>query len=103
MEEIIKVLWSASDSRKECRVNLQGEPFPRIIHPYGVCQTSNGKIVVVCKQVGGYTKGGGFEGYRNLILEKVKEVELLEKSFTIALDFDPKNSLYGEWVYFITN
>ena len=103
MEEIIKLLWNASDERKACRVNLDGEPFPRIIHPYGVCQTSARKIVVVCKQVGGYTKGGGFEGYRNLILAKIKEVELLEKRFEIESDFDPASSQYHEWVYYIKN
>ena len=101
IEEIIKQLWSASDQKNECRVVLKGEPFPRIIHPYGVCQTSAKKIVVVCKQVGGYTKGGGFEGYRNLVLEKVVEVEILNKKFQIESDFDPDSSQYVEWVYYI--
>ena len=101
MQEIIKLLWSASDQASECRVVLEGEPFPRIVHPYGVCQTSASKIVLVCKQVGGYTKGGGFEGYRNLVLHKIKSVEKLDKKFQVASDFESESPQYLDWVFHI--
>ncbi len=101
MEEIIKQLWNASDQRKTCRVSLEGEPFPRVIEPYGVCQTSKGKIVVVCQQVAGFTKAGGMEGYRNLELKRVKEVEILDKEFEMSSDFNPDDVQYKEWVYHV--
>lgn len=102
MEEIIiKELWAASIDRKSCRVVLQDEPFPRVIHPYGVCRTSRGKIVVVCKQIAGFTKAGRSEGYRNLELHKFKEVEFMDDSFEPPVDFNPDDSQYGEWIYHI--
>ncbi len=101
MEEIIKLLWSASDQKKSCRIILKKEPFPRVIHPYGVCRTSVNKIVLICKQTGGYTIGGGFEGYKNLVLDRIDIVESLDQFFEIESDFDPNSSQYKEWVYHI--
>lgn len=101
LNEIIQQLWKASDQKKECRVILEGEPFPRVIQPYGVCKTTANKIVLVCRQVSGYTKSGGSEGFRNLQLNKIKEVEILDKRFTISPDFDPEDGQYPEWVYHI--
>ena len=80
---------------------MKGEPFPRVIHPYGVCRSSADRIVVVCKQAAGYTKGGGGAGYRNLLLEKITEVEILEEKFSKSPDFDPNDAQYKEWVYHI--
>lgn len=101
MEEIIKQLWSASNQQKECRVNLEREPFPRVIQPYGVCRTTNNKVVLVCKQVSGFTKSGGTDGFRNLQLNKINEVEILEKKFHVDLEFNPDDGQYPEWVYHI--
>ena len=100
-EAIIKDLWAASTDRKACRVILKDEPFPRVIHPYGVCKTSRGKMVVVCKQTAGFTKAGRTAGYRNLGLLKFEEVEMLEESFDPPTDFNPKDPQYGEWIYHI--
>ena len=56
MEELTQLLWKASEHRQICRVVLTGEPFPRLVHPYGICQTSNNKISLVCWQEAGFTK-----------------------------------------------
>lgn len=100
-EAIIKELWAASNELKACRVILENEPFPRVILPYGVCKTSRGKIVVVCKQTAGFTKAGGAEGYRNLGLLKFQEVEMLDESFDPPSDFNPDDPQYDEWIYHI--
>ena len=76
MNELIKQLYQASNERKQCRITLEGEPFPRVIHPYGVCTTSRNKIVLVCQQVAGFTKSGRTAGFRNLDFKQLKEVEL---------------------------
>lgn len=99
MEEIIRQLWNASNKMRECRIILEGEPLPRVVQPYGVCQTSANKIVLVCIQTSGFTKGGGTEGYRNLILSRIKSVEELESVFEMTSDFDPTGAQYKEWVY----
>jgi len=80
---------------------MDDEPFPRVVHAYGVCQTSAGTIVLACQQVAGFTKGGGTEGYRNIRLDRIREVEVLEDLFEVSEDFDPDDSQYKEWVYHI--
>lgn len=101
IEELVKQLWFASEGRKVCRINLKGEPFPRVIHPFGVCQNTHKKIILVCEQVAGFTKGGGGSGYRNLILSKVKEIEVLSETFSFPSDFNPLDTQYSEWVFHI--
>lgn len=101
MEEIIKILWKASDEKRTCRITLKKEPLPRLIHPYGVCKTSANKIVLVCTQIAGFTKAGGKAGYRNLMLERVQEVEVLEEHFVKQEDFNPLDTQYKKWIYHI--
>lgn len=101
MDEIIRSLWEASESESACRITLQKEPFPRLAHPYGVCKTSANKIVLVCTQVAGFTKAGGEAGYRNLKLERIEAVEILDEHFQKRNDFNPLDSQYKEWVYHI--
>lgn len=84
-----------------CRIRLMGEPITRTIHPYGICRTSANRIVLVCWQSMGFTKAGGREGYRNLILQDIEEVEMLELHFQKRDDFNAEDSQYKEWVYHI--
>ena len=101
MEEITELLWRAAESRKECRITLQGEPLSRVVHPYGICRSSANHIVLVCWQAMGFTKAGGKAGYRNLELANIDEVEILDTSFRIDSDFNPKDGQYKEWVFHI--
>lgn len=101
LEEITKQFWQASEKRRVCRINMRGEPLPRSVHPYGICRTSGNNIVLVCWQAMGFTKAGGKAGYRNLILEDIAEVEMLEKHFTVRDDFNPSDGQYKEWVYHV--
>jgi hypothetical protein len=99
LEELTQALWQASEKARVCRVHLTGEPLGRTVHPYGICQTSANKIVVVVWQSMGFTKAGGKEGYRNLILEEIDDLEVLESHFTIRSDFNPQDGQYRDWVY----
>lgn len=101
MEALVKQLWEASEDRRICRISLRGEPFPRLVHPYGVCLTGKRKIMLVCWQSAGFTKAGGEAGFRNLQLEKVGSVEVLEQKFHKAEDFNPQDGQYRDWVYHI--
>lgn len=101
IEEITQQLWQASEKRRACRVTMKGEPLPRMIHPYGICRTSSDKIVLVCRQTMGFTKGTGKEGYRNLKLADIEKVEMVEFHFKVPEDFNPNDSQYKEWVYHI--
>lgn len=101
MEEITQLLWEASNHRQACRVQLEGEPLTRIVHPYGICRTGKNRIVLVCWQVMGFTSATGKEGYRNLILEDIEEVEMLETRFEVQPDFNAQSEQYKEWVYHI--
>lgn len=101
LEEITQQLWQASEKKRMCRIRLKGEPITRTIHPYGICRTSANRIVLVCWQSMGFTKAGGREGYRNLILQDIEEVEMLELHFQKRDDFNAEDSQYKEWVYHI--
>jgi len=101
IEEITQQLWQASEKKRMCRIRLKGEPITRTVHPYGICQTSANRIVLVCWQSLGFTKAGGREGYRNLILQDIEEVEMLELHFHKRDDFHAKDTQYKDWVYHI--
>ena len=59
------------------------------------------KIVLVCWQSMGFTKPGGKEGFRNIILDNIAEVEMLESHFKLSETFNPKDTQYKEWVFHI--
>jgi hypothetical protein len=101
VEEIAQMLYQASEGRRACRITLEGEPLARVVHPYGICQTSANQIVLVCWQTLGFTKAGGKEGYRNLKLESITEVELLDTHFRVHPDFNPDDGQYRDWVYHV--
>lgn len=101
MEEITQQLWEASEKKRVCRIQMQGEPLSRVIHPYGICQTSANKIVLVCWQSLGFTNAKGQPGYRNLILSDCESVEVLETHFQKRDDFNPQDSQYKNWVFHI--
>ncbi|MBL7856596.1 MAG: WYL domain-containing protein [Cyclobacteriaceae bacterium] len=101
MEEITQLLWQASESRKACRITLHGEPLSRVVHPYGICCTTANHIVLVCWQVLGFTKAGGRVGFRNLKLQDIEEVELLDTPFQVEPGFNANDAQYKEWVYHI--
>ncbi len=101
MEPFIQQLHEASKGRNACRITLKGEPFPRVIHPYGVCQTSGNKVVIVCQQVAGFTKAGRTAGFRNLQFTKLESIEVLDEKFQLDEGFQPQDVQYKEWVYHI--
>ena len=49
----------------------------------------------------GFTKPGGKEGFRNIILDNIAEVEMLESHFKLSETFNPKDTQYKEWVFHI--
>jgi hypothetical protein len=100
-EEITHTLWEASDELRVCRIRLSGEPLTRNIDPYGICCTSRNEIVLVCWQSMGFTKPGRGAGFRNLRLEDIEEVEVLDNTFVRDPGFNPKDVQYKEWVYHI--
>lgn len=101
LEEATEQFWAASEKRRACRISLRGEPLPRIVHPYGIARTSRDQVVLVCWQSGGLTKAGGTEGFRNLHLERIVEIETIDFHFQKRDDFNPLDSQYKDWVYHI--
>jgi len=99
LEDITQQLWQASESRLLCRLLLQGEPLTRTVCPYGICTTSKNQIVLVCWQTIGFTKAGGKEGYRNLLLTDIIEIETLDHHFQKRDDFNSADGQYKDWVY----
>ncbi len=101
IEEVTNQFFTASQDMRACRILLEAEPLPRLIYPYGICQSSRNQIVLVCWQASGFTKAGGKEGYRNLQLDRIIEVEILDKHFQKREDFNPSDTQYKDWVFHI--
>jgi hypothetical protein len=99
LEEITQQLWQASEDRVLCRLLLQGEPLTRTVCPYGICTTAKNQIVLVCYQIIGFTRAGGKEGYRNLLLSDIIEIETLDSRFHKRDDFNAADTQYKDWVY----
>jgi predicted DNA-binding transcriptional regulator YafY len=100
-EEATPILFEAAQKTRACRLLLSKEPFPRVINPYGIARTSRNQIVVVCWQSLGMTKAGRGEGYRNLQLDRITEIEVLDTHFQKRDDFNPHDGQYAEWVFHI--
>ena len=47
------------------------------------------------------TKAGRGEGYRNLQLDRIAEIEVLNTHFQKREDFNPLDTQYAEWVFHI--
>jgi hypothetical protein len=101
IQDYAALFFKASQEYKSCRIQLRSEPLPRTIHPYGICTTLKNQIVLVCWQTTGFTKAGGKEGYRNLQLDKIIQLETLSTSFQKRQDFNPLDGQYKDWVYHI--
>jgi len=101
LEEITQQFYVASEKKRACRITLRGEPLPRTVYPFGIARTSKNQVVLVCWQVMGLTKAGSGAGYRNLQLDKVIEIEMLDSHFQKPDDFNPEDGQYKEWVYHI--
>jgi hypothetical protein len=101
IEEATQQFWLASEKKRVCRVVLKGEPLPRTLCPYGITRTSRNQIVIVCWQTGGFTRAGGKEGYRNLQLNRIIAIEILDSHFHRRDDFNALDGQYKDWVYHI--
>jgi hypothetical protein len=101
MEEATQQFWLASEEKRACRVVLKREPLPRIVWPLGIASTLKNHIVLVCWQSAGFTKAGSKEGYRNLQLDRVIDIEMMDFHFQKPDDFNPQDGQYKDWVYHI--
>lgn len=102
LEKLTRKLYDATQRRCICSVSMTGEPEPRIIHPYGLCQTTRGQITIVCWQEGGYSRASRLPGYRNLNLMNCTTVELVDRHFLVRADFNAADSSYQDWVFHVT-
>jgi hypothetical protein len=101
LEDFTQLLWEAAEMKRVCRIRLEGEPMTRNVNPYGICQTSMNKIMLVCWQSMGFTKPGRTAGFRNLALDSIAEAEITELHFEKEESFNPKDPQYKDWVFHI--
>lgn len=99
--EVTRQLLEAAQRQKICSLTFDNEPETRIVHPYGVCQTTNNKIMIICWQEDGFAGSSKLPGYRNLSLLKCTTVELLDRHFLPRFDFNPESDSYAEWLFHI--
>jgi hypothetical protein len=100
-EEIIRTIKQACDARLVCEVYSSKEPARRIIHPHGICETRKHEPVIVCMQVGGYSKSKKLPEFRNLPLLKCEEVVITERKFRVHPAFNPLDEQYQHWRFHV--
>jgi hypothetical protein len=101
IEAATRLLYEAAHQRKVCQLQFKGEPEARTIHPYGICKTTNNRIIIVCLQTDGYSESKKLPSYKNLPLKNCEDVEVLDMRFIMQNNFDPDDPLYKEWVFHI--
>jgi hypothetical protein len=99
--ETLDDIKRASTERRICKLFFKNEPRARVIYPYGIFRTAKGKFMIACWQEGGYSTSGKLPEFRNFPVEKCEKIELLDRKFLMAEQFDPTASIYHEWVYHI--
>lgn len=99
-EEITQQLYEASQHKSVCALQFKDEPCARVVHPYGICQSSQNKILIICWQVDGYSFSP-LPGYKSLSLKNCESVEIMDSYFQQQSNFNPKDALYKDWVFHI--
>jgi hypothetical protein len=97
----LAVLERATKERIVCRAYFLGEDEARIIHPYGIFRSSKGDFMIACWQEGGFSNGSKIPAFRNFDLNSCDWIELLDRKFISAKQFNPSAPMYHEWVYHI--
>lgn len=101
VEIVTKLLYEATRRRRIVSLTLADEPQPRIVHPYGLCQTQRAKIMIICWQEDGFAGTSRLPGYRNLSLVRCLTAELLDRHFLVRGDFNPADTSYQDWVFHV--
>ncbi|KTC81617.1 WYL domain-containing protein [Legionella brunensis] len=65
----------------------------RFIEPYHY-GTLGGKMQLHCFQYDGESESGGLPEWRNLKLNEIKDIQIIEKHFTIRASYHPENAHY---------
>lgn len=83
ISEKFATVKKACDNRLVCEVHIKNEPSVRVVQPLGVCLTNRRGLVVVCKQVDGYSKSLSFSATCNFSLDDCKDIRILESKFKV--------------------
>ena len=87
VEEIYRLVWTAVASRRPIAARYHG--LPRLFCPHRLGRNKEGELRVLCYQYGGES-GSGLEppgssaNWRCIVLEKLREVKLLDAGWRTA-------------------
>jgi len=93
--------WKPRKNAKRAGCGWKGESYPRTIHPYGVCQTSRGNMIIVCWQVAGFSGSGQLPAYKSLKIDQCERLEILTQKFIPQSNFNPADPLYKRWMFHV--
>jgi hypothetical protein len=97
----LDLIQKATTERRVCRAYFNGEDESRIIHPYGIFRTKKGNFMIACWQEGGFSNGNEVPAFRNFDVNSCEWIEMLDRKFLSARQFNPEAPMYHEWVYHI--
>lgn len=97
----LDLIQKATTERRVCRAYFTGEDEARIIHPYGIFMTKKKEFMIACWQERGYGDQNNEQGFRNFEVNSCDWIEMLDRKFISARQFNPEAPIYHEWVYHI--
>ena len=87
----------AADKRRLCELTDR-TGNSRIVAPHGIFLTSGNIKQFCCFQYSGFSASGGLPNWRNIHIDNISRVKILQEPFTKRKDFNVDNKqVYPHW------
>lgn len=91
------LLKKAIKEHKLVNFNYEDKPI-RQAAPHALYYSSTGNLNLDAFQYDGYSKTGSLPNWRNFILDKIRNLEVLDENFEVAQGYKPHSSKYSRYV-----
>ena len=91
------ILISAIDSRRLVNFSYENQPIRRAA-PHAIYISTAGNKNLDALQFDGYGQSGNLPDWRNFLLEKIQNLEILNENFEIALGYKTYSPKYDRSV-----
>lgn len=93
-----EILIGAIDSRRLVNFSYENQPIRRAA-PHAIYISTAGNTNLDAYQYDGYSQSGNLPDWRNFLLEKIQNLEIINENFEIAQGYKPYSSKYSRSVH----
>lgn len=98
MEKNKELLIKAIDSRKLVNFNYEDKPI-RKAAPHAIYISTANNINLDAYQFDGYSESGNLPDWRNFILSKIQNLEILDENFKVAPGYKSDSPKYNRAIH----